>query len=323
MRTLIHMAVLLLLIFTESASAQDVSFAILASPGDSLRTEGNLIGAIEAYRKNIAANKNKPHVDTGIDRILYVSDLYNIGATFSVMGQQDSAVFYLDWFGIESNDSTDEILSDPNLYKIRTALAWPKLEDRIIRNYTAKTKTVLKDPAYAKQLWLLKARDQAYYEDINKAEQKIGKSSSVVIALWDFKKTLGVQNLTTLEALIKQKGWPRITQVGQHPATAAFLIIQHANLAKQQQYLPVIKKLCEQGEARWQDYALMYDRTQTGIDKPQRYGSQVRYNNQSEKYELLPLEDPAQVDFWRKEAGLSPLSTYLMQWNITWPETKQ
>ena len=99
-------------------------------------------------------------------------------------------------------------------------------------------------------------------------------------------------------------------------------MIQHADLEKQQKYLPVIEALCKAGEAQWQDYALMYDRIQTSIGKSQRYGSQVRFDDQTQQYELFPLEDASKVDEWRKQAGLKPLSAYLKNWNISWPPVK-
>ncbi|MGC4058894.1 MAG: hypothetical protein QM743_12365 [Chitinophagaceae bacterium] len=57
-------------------------------------------------------------------------------------------------------------------------------------------------------------------------------------------------------------------------------------------------------------------------ESPQRYGSQVNYNPQTQQYELFPLEDDRKVDAWRKEAGMIPLADYLAHWNIQWPEKK-
>jgi len=66
----------------------------------------------------------------------------------------------------------------------------------------------------------------------------------------------------------------------------------------------------------------MYDRIQTNENKPQKYGSQVKYNEQTKKYELFSLEDESKVDEWRKEVGLCPLSKYVSQWGIVFTPKK-
>ena len=322
MRTFIHAVILLLLLFPIVVKAQEGSFEMILTPGDSAKKAGNMVAAVDFYKASIYSGKGASAAKGTIDRVIYEADLYNLSTTLSRLGQQDSAVIYLTRFVVESKDSVGEALSDPEFYKIRSAAGWAKLENLILKSYIPKNKLVIKDLAYAKKLWELRAIDQAYYQDIALAERTTGKSSPVTLAIWELKKKLGEENLRTLEALIAKKGWPKISEVSNGPASTAFLVIQHATLEKQQQYLPVIKKLCVVREARWQDYALMYDRIQTDIDKPQRYGSQVRYNNETGQHELFPLENAAKVDEWRKEVGLNPLSEYLANWKIAWPPTK-
>lgn len=319
MRTLKFQIAIVLLVLPMISKGQDFGFSVILSPGDSMRSAGNLVGAVAAYKMNIESGKGRVAPQHSVDRTLYLTDLYNLGCTFSTIGQQDSAVKYITRYAMESNDSSDQALAEPELYQIRNAAAWNKLEDEIIKRYCASNKVVIKDMAYAKALWLFKAKDQAYYAEIATAEKMTGKSSSVVMAIWDMKKKLGAENQSALEVLIKAKGWPTISQVGSRAATAAFLVIQHADLTWQQQYLPIIHYLCKKSEARWQDYALMYDRVQTAAGKTQRYGSQVQFNPQTNKHELLPLEDASMVDEWRRDAGLQPLSEYLAKWQIKWP----
>lgn len=323
MRKLICIALYTVLLFPAATKAQEaMSFEVILTPGDSLREAGDMIGAIDAYKKSIAPGNKYTAPDQSVERSTYFADMYNLACAFSRTGQQDSALKYLERFTIESRDSVGEALSDPDFINIRDAAGWSKLEDQIIKCYCGKSKTTIKDIGYAKKLWQMGAIDQAYYEDIDIAERKTGKTSSVVMALWDLKRKQNEENQQQLESLIKEKGWPKISEVGPNLGTTAFLVIQHANLDKQQKYLPVIESFCKNGEARWQDYALMYDRIQVSIGKTQRYGSQVHYNNQTERYELLPLENPDKVDEWRKAIGLQPLSTYLANWSIVWPESK-
>jgi hypothetical protein len=321
MTSVIRIALLVLLISPAALHAQtgEVSFEIILTPGDSLREKGDLYAAIDAYKKSVAPGNIFLPGDHSVERSIYFADTYNLACALSRVGQQDSALKYLELHEIASNDGSGEALSDPDLIHLRKAPGWPRLENLIIKNYCAKNNVSISDPGYAKALWTMGAADQAYYKDIEIAKAKTGASSSVVMALWDLKRSLNEENQRKLEAIIKEKGWPRISQVGKGPANAAFLVIQHADIEKQQKYLPVIKSLCAIGEAQWQAYALMYDRIQTGTGKPQRYGSQVSYNSKTSRYELLPLENAAKVDEWRTEAGLEPLSEYLSNWKISWP----
>ena len=67
----------------------------------------------------------------------------------------------------------------------------------------------------------------------------------------------------------------------------------------------------------------MYDRIQVNENKPQKYGSQIKYNNDTKSFELFPLEDESKVDEWRKEVGLGNLAGYVARWGITFkPKNK-
>lgn len=301
------------------AQNESFSFEIIMSPGDSTREAGDLPGSIPAYQKNIARISSSRPADSSVDRSMYFTDLYNLACAFSRTGQQDSALKYLGRSISEGKDSSTEALSDPDFLQLRKHAGWPAVEDRMIAFYEGTSARKIKDRNYAKLLWHMLAADQAYYRELSVAEKKTGKGSAVVFALWDLKQQLNEDNQNRLEASIKTKGWPKISEVGARPASAAFLVIQHSDLKKQQQYLPVIESLCKTGEARWQDYALMYDRIQTSLGKPQRYGSQVRYNGETQKYEIFALEDASKVEQWREEAGLQPLAKYLENWKISWP----
>jgi hypothetical protein len=320
MKRLFCVALSLFLAGTTVLYAQEeTSFTIIYTPGDSLRAAGNLMAAIEAYKSNVSAGNTYPPGDNSVARSIYFADSYNITCVLSRVGQQDSALKYLKQAVVDCQDISGEALSDPDLIGLRKASGWPQLENLIISNYCRGNNITIKDLEYAKTLWYMGAKDQAYYKDIELAEAKIGKSSSVVMALWDLKRIINEENQSQMEALIQKKGWPKISDVGTGPANTAFLIMQHADLKLQQKYLPLLESLCKKGEAQWQQYALMYDRIQTDLGKPQRYGSQVTYNSKSAKYELLLLESPSNVDEWRENFGMQPLSEYLETWKIAWP----
>jgi hypothetical protein len=284
-------------------------FTVISSTADSLRDEGDLEGAIVEFGKIYANNPTDQN------------NIYNFACALSVMGKSDSAFKYLHK-SIEMDTSTSA-LTDPDFIPLRKDKRWGEFENKLIAALNIKFNNPYKDIEYAKTLWRMQALDQAYYGDIEIAEKKIGMKSSVVKALWELKHLYNEKNQQELEKLIDTKGWPKISNVGNKAAGAAFLIIQHSDYEKQKKYLPTIEKLCTEKEASWQSYALMYDRIQTNENKPQKYGSQIKYNEATKSYELFPLLDETKVDEWRKEIGMRPLSEYVARWNIKFEPKKK
>lgn len=299
----------LLLFVSIAVNAQTAGYIIHMSTADSLRKEGDLVGAIDEFRKKYNAEPKN------------INNIYNFSCAFALTRQIDSCFKYLHKT-IELDTSTDA-LTDPDFISIKEDKRWNEFEERLVGMLNIKFNNPYKDLEYAKKLWSMKAKDQAFYSEIEIASKKTGMNSTVVMALWTLKHLYNEENLAQLELLLEQKGWPKISEVGSKAAGAAFLIIQHSNLEKQKKYLPIIEKLCTEKEANWQNFALMYDRIQTSENKPQKYGSQVKYNTKTKKYELFPLMDENKVDDWRKEIGMQPLAQYVANWGITFEPKKK
>jgi len=272
------------------------------SVADSLKDEGDIPGALAAYRKAYLANPKDQR------------NIYNYACALSVGKQNDSCFKYL-YLAIKM-DTTINSLIDPDLLTVREDKQWNKYEKYVISLINSKFKNPYNDIEYASALWRLRAMDQAFFMEIGIAARKTGSKSSVVEALWRAKFILQKYSQKDLEELLSKKGWPRLKDVGKEAAMGAYLVIQHSNSELQNKYLPDIKKACEAGELRWERYALMYDRSLFNDNKPQKYGTHTRYNENKGKEELYPLEDETKVDLWRKELGLEPLADYLARFNI-------
>ena len=298
-----------LLGLTITVKSQMAGFTFVFSKADSLRRAGDLYGSIDEFRKTMIAEPKN------------ASNVYNFACALALTNQVDSSFTYLNK-AIEMDTSVDALM-DPDFMAIKDDKRWKEIEDRIVSMMLVKYKKPYKELDYAKKLWNMKAKDQAYYTEIELASNKLGKQSTVVKALWTLKHIYNEENQKELIALIDEKGWPKSSEVGGKASSAAFLIIQHSDAQKQKKYLPIIEQLCKEKEASWQSYALMYDRVQTSDNLPQKYGSQVRYNNNIKKYELLPLLDETMVDQWRKEIGIQPLAEYLANWEIKFEPKKK
>jgi len=306
MKNLILTAIIFYFAVFNIANSQEVKGVAL---GDTLLNNGDLIGAIAEYQKAYLENPANEEAS------------YSLACAFSLNRQTDSAIKYL--FVYISLDTTSYPLYNPDFLQARENKGWGDFEDKLIQGLMKKFNNPYKDIEYSKTLWKMRALDQAYYREMEITQRKIGMNSTVVMAIWDLKERINKQNVKDLEELIETKGWPKKSQVGESAAGTAFLVIQHSSYELQKKYLPVIKKLCEESEARWEDYALMYDRIQVNENKPQKYGSQIKYNNDTKSFELFPLEDESKVDEWRKEVGLGNLAGYVARWGITFkPKNK-
>ena len=120
-------------------------------------------------------------------------------------------------------------------------------------------------------------------------------------------QALDRDNLVTVLELVERHGWPRISEVGEDAALAAFLVVQHADLATQQRFLPIVRERVAEGEARGAWLALLTDRILVGQDKPQRYGTQSRLGPDG-RSAPWPIEDPEGVNARRVSLGMKPLA---------------
>ncbi len=272
------------------------------TPGERLRQDGDIPGAIAEFEKVYAQNPRDQ------------KNIYNLARALSINRQIDKCFQYLA-IAVEMDPSVAPLI-DSDLLTARDDKRWGEFEDKLVAALNAKLNDPHKDIEYAKALWKFRAWDQAFFIEVGIAGRKIGMKSSVAEALWKFKFMIQERNQKELESLMAGKGWPRIRDVGREAAMAAYLVTMHSNDGFQKKYLSTIKKICEEKELPWERYAAIYDRSLFNEGKPQRFGTHTRYNEETKTEELYPLEDESKVNEWRKEIGLPPLEEYLKKMNI-------
>lgn len=121
-----------------------------------------------------------------------------------------------------------------------------------------------------------------------------------------------------LLAIVRKHGWPGRSKVGDKGAMAAFLVIQHAGLETQKEFLPVVEKAAAEGEVRKDTLAYLIDRIRLREGGKQVYGTQIGMDEKGNAV-AENLEDPAGVDARRAELGMPPLATYLKMISIRSP----
>jgi hypothetical protein len=122
-------------------------------------------------------------------------------------------------------------------------------------------------------------------------------------------------NLRRLEEIIAQHGWPGVSLVGEEGSRAAFLVLQHADLAAQQRYLPLVRQAAAAREIAPGLVAMLEDRVLMQTGQEQIYGTQVRVDPAG-RATLWPVRDEADVDRRRASVGLNPLAEYLAAFGI-------
>ncbi len=295
--------IFILLVSLSSGAQPIVSFG--SSPADSLRNSGDLKGAIDAYRQELTRSPGN------------LIAAYNLACAFSVDGQRDSAFRYLwPYLKADTDAVTLDMLTDLDLWSLHSDMRWRQLEQERLYRYQLKNGYPIKDEAFALLLQELKNNDQYYRQQLAVAERLHGPQSKEVRHLWTMQSDADKRNQAVLFKEIARKGWPKISEVGKEGAATAFLIVQHSNLATMRKYLPLIKNLCGRGEARWQDYALMYDRVETMEGRPQLYGSQVQRRKGQKEWTLYPIANEEDLEERRRKMGLKPMGEYAATWGI-------
>jgi hypothetical protein len=118
-------------------------------------------------------------------------------------------------------------------------------------------------------------------------------------------------NAADLRTIIETHGWPTSALVGPEGAKAAWLVLQHA--IAEPGFMRYCRSLIDAASQvgqipRWQ-FAYLDDRIRVFEGKPQRFGTQ--FDLKPDGPEISELEDPKQVDDWRREVGLGPVSEVL------------
>lgn len=125
---------------------------------------------------------------------------------------------------------------------------------------------------------------------------------------WTHQEPLDKENIVRLEVLLETREWPRISEVGEDAAAAAFLVVQHASVEYQEKYLPIVRERYEQGEAKGVWVAMLTDRIRVRHGRPQIYGTQSRFVDATGEFGPYPIEDPDPLNARRAGLGMRPLS---------------
>jgi tetratricopeptide (TPR) repeat protein len=266
------------------------------------------------YEKAFKSNGNKS----------VQGEFYNAACTWSLAGKPDKAFKYLEdiiqdhkniirsWN--DPGEFYNMLVKDADFENLRKLPKWEKL---LARAKTKKEKFEANlDQGLTEQLKTMREEDQKGRLELNKIQKEKGFNSAEEKALWKVIDAQDSINLIKAKALIQSHGWLSPQQVGYKGNQALFLIIQHADLATQKQYLPLMRKSMAEGKISASSLALLEDRILMRENRKQIYGSQLRGTNG--KYYLFPVQDVTNLDKKRASVGLGSISAYLKGFNLEW-----
>jgi hypothetical protein len=168
-----------------------------------------------------------------------------------------------------------------------------------------------------KELLVIHKNDQKYRGNLNRYLQNpvlidsLSKSLGVSKqnlgqALWAEQMKLDSLNLQRVTEIIRKRGYPGRSLVGDEASSAAFFVLQHAPADILEKYNPYIQKAAGQGDLPKRHAAMMQDRLLMYKGNEQIYGTQVRrfqLNDGSRLSVVWPVKDPDKVNELRQEAG--------------------
>ena len=118
-------------------------------------------------------------------------------------------------------------------------------------------------------------------------------------------------NAAWVRAVVAERGYPRISEVGAEASKRLWLLVQHADHdpAFQREVLALMRPLVDPGEVAGANVAYLTDRVRVAAGEPQVYGTQyVRWEGHDPV--PFPIEDPDRVDERRASLGMGTLAEY-------------
>lgn len=166
------------------------------------------------------------------------------------------------------------------------------------------------DSILRKELEQIAVEDQTLRLILPDAGRKFGDGSSEEKYIWSLIHRQDSICLNKTLKIIDKYGWLGKSRVGNTANQALWLVIQHAELAKQEKYLPMLKESVEMGESEGWNQAFLEDRILMRKKKNQIYGTQAAWDKTTGKMKIYPIDDVENVNRRREQIGLEPIEEY-------------
>jgi len=272
----------------------------------------------EAKRYKESAAKYKAAFDQ-LDGKAYPNDRYNAACSYALTGNAERAFYHLLYLAENPKikyDNLDHISNDKDLTGLHTDDRWSKVIQLVTANKAYYEKDL--DKELAAQLSEIHKLDQHYRGQLQEIIEKYGSFSKEEKEHWKLINKTDAENLVKVKKILDERGWLGSNIIGKKGNKTLFLVIQHADIKTQAQYLPMMREAVKMGNANASDLALLEDRVALGQGKRQIYGSQLRSYGETNEYFVSPMIEPEKVNERRQAVGLGTIEDYLSNWGMTW-----
>jgi hypothetical protein len=123
---------------------------------------------------------------------------------------------------------------------------------------------------------------------------------------------IDTDNRDYVRRVIQEFGWVDASRFGRETSINAMMLVHKSgDLRLMLTALPHLESDAKAGRIDGEVFCLMYDRVQTEMSRPQRYGTQVVGSLADDRKYLYPLEDRQNLPRLRSEMGLPRFKVYL------------
>ncbi|MEI6019645.1 MAG: DUF6624 domain-containing protein [Bacteroidota bacterium] len=185
------------------------------------------------------------------------------------------------------------------------------------RNATVQQKSVY-NLQLARQLDSIYQLDQKQRMRIDSFRKVFGAESKELGQLFRDILKQDSTSIMMVSNILDKYGWMGKDKIGENGNLALFSIVHHGSLTVKKKYLPLLKEAVKLGNAEASDCATLEDAILVDSGEKQIYGTQLAFDNDSNKAFVIPLEDPMNVDKRRHNVGLIPMKQYVKLSKIDW-----
>lgn len=241
---------------------------------------------------------------------------YNAACSAALAGENKLAFEWLNTSIDKGWTSITHTKTDTDLTTLHDAKEWKEALEKLQKKLDILEANY--DKPLKAELLAIFEDDQKYRQQMGDVEKKYGRNSKEMRDLAVVMNSTDSLNLIKVKAILDKNGWIGADKVGNEANSALFAVIQHADVATQQKYLPMMREAVKNKKASGSSLALLEDRIAIREGKKQIYGSQLSRDNETGTFYLSPIEDPDNVDKRRAEVGLQPIADYIKRWNLVW-----
>jgi hypothetical protein len=239
---------------------------------------------------------------------------YKAAGVYSLDSNTEKAYHYIKEALLEGWREADMLATDPYFEYMRKSAPekWKQILELAIEEEN-KYERKLKHPDLRRKINNMTLNDQRLrYARIQARSKDEKRKIDCEIYLSDS------ANRVNAKGILKQFGWPKISDIGNDGQNNFWLLVQHADddVLFQHTALAAMEKLLRTKEINPENYAFLYDRVQCNLNYKQLYGTQVNWKGHGEATGFRSIIQEDKVDERRKALGLLPLKIYALTYGF-------